>query len=185
MSRIGFGFDLHNTLLFSNDAWIEAYLRQTDESFRDVVTMAVYQKQNRKQIADRIGVDYQFVYAAYCESVRPDPVMIRLVTSLKRQYPIFLISSASGDRVQKDLQKWNGEQFFDHIYTKETFQKDNPRDWQKLVERQGLDLLVYIGNDAEEDASIHPQVISLISGSFLRRMDELNLLVRRGKTDAL
>ena len=181
MNNVVFAFDLHNTLLRSNDAWIEAYVTLSGERFREAVTSAVYRKQSRKKIAEEIGVSYDAVYSNYCRLVTPGKDMLKLLAALKEQFPLYLISAASGTRVENDLAAWNGRDYFDVILTKETFCKEQTQDWQQLLARQKIDLLIYIGNDVEEDIPVLPGVIPLICGDFLKKLDTLGLLIKRGE----
>lgn len=179
MYRIAFGFDLHNTIMDSNDTWIEAYLMQSDEKYRNQITYAVYQKQPRQQIAEKLGIDYDSVYRNYCNLIRPSREMLQFLEVLKSSFPTYLISAASKRRVRDDLEKWKGETFFDLILTQETFCKKDPQDWLNLKKTQEIDLLVYVGNDVEEDVPIVPGIIPLICGSFLEKLNGLNLLIKR------
>ncbi len=179
MNKVAFAFDLHNTIMKSNDAWISAYIACGGESVRNQVTQAVYQKRSRRALASSIGVDYDAVYARYCSLVKPDSKMMRLLPALKGKIPLYLISSASQERVFHDLAVWNGADFFDVIYTGKNFCKNSPDCWHKLLTEQNINLLVYIGNDAEEDIPDCPGVISLICGDFLKKLDDLDLLIHR------
>lgn len=181
MCKIAFGFDLHNTLLLSNEAWIQAYLFYSDAKLLEYITYAVYRKQSRRRIADLLGVDYESVYQKYCELVTPSHRLIELIYSLKHNYPLYLISSASYERVIRDLSIWNGKSNFNLILTKETFNKNNPHDWCLLMRQQGIDLLIYIGNDPEEDVVCCPGVITFICGDFLDKLNQLNLLIHRSE----
>lgn len=181
MPEIAFSFDLHNTIMCSNEAWINAFLLHSGNDHHEYIEHAVYHKQSRKTIAERIGVDYDAVYQDYCRIVKPSEKMIKLLSLLKQEYPIFLISSASYSRVKRDLESWNGENFFDSILTKETFDKSNYYDWESLIEKHQFDLIVYIGNDPEEDIIDNPKVIPMICGDFLNELNRLNLLIRRSE----
>lgn len=181
MSNVVFAFDLHNTLLRSNDAWIEAYMEHTAGAFRPEVTGAVYRKQSRKKIAQDLGVSYESVYRSYCRLVRPAQEMLKLLEALKAHFPLYLISAASSLRVENDLEAWNGRDYFDLILTKESFRKDSTEDWARLLARQGVDLMIYIGNDVEEDIPVLPGVVPMICGDFLKQLDDLGLLIKRGE----
>lgn len=183
MINVAFAFDLHNTLLCSNDAWIEAYMEHTGGAFRTEVTNAVYRKQSRKKIAEGLGVDYDGVYRAYCRLVRPVEDMLKLLDVVKNKFSLYLISAASAQRVENDLASWNGGSYFDLILTKETFRKDRTEDWEQLLVRQKIDLMIYIGNDVEEDIPILPGVVPMICGDFLKKLDDLNLLIKRGEAE--
>jgi len=179
MSKIAFAFDLHNTIVKSNEAWVEAYVELGSDVYREYAVQAVYRKTSRKFIAEKIGVSYDAVYEVYCQKAVPDPDMIALLDSLKGNFPLFLISSASERRVYNDLKSWNGEAYFEQILTKETFCKDDEEQWKALVEREKLDLLVYVGNDAEEDIVYADKVFPLISGKFLGQLQSLGYLWNR------
>lgn len=182
MSNVVFAFDLHNTLLSSNDAWIEAYMEHSANSFRKEVIDAVYRKQPRKKIAEKIGVSYDAVYQSYCRLVQPKQDMLRLLQVLKAHFPLYLISAASSLRVENDLKSWNGKSYFDVILTKENFHKDSAKDWERLLFQHKVDLMIYIGNDIEEDITILPGVISMICGDFLKKLDDVGLLLKRGES---
>lgn len=181
MDNVVFAFDLHNTLLRSNDAWIEAYMEHSAGAFRTKVIDAVYRKQSRKKIAEEIGVSYDAVYRSYCRLVQPAQDMLRLLNALKAHFPLYLISAASAVRVENDLASWNGRSFFDVILTKENFCKDSTEEWEQLLARQRVDLMIYIGNDVEEDVPVLPRVIPMICGDFLKKLDDLGLLIKRGE----
>ena len=181
MSNVAFAFDLHNTLLHSNDAWIEAYMELSGGRFREEVGDAIYRKQSRKKIAEEIGVSYDAVYRNYCRLVKPIGDMVILLETLKKHFPLYLISAASASRVESDLTPWNGQFFFDLILTKENFCKEQPEDWERLLVQQNVDLLIYIGNDIDEDIPILPSVLPFICGDFLKELDKLDLLIKRGE----
>ena len=70
---------------------------------------------------------------------------------------------------------------FDDIYTKENFQKNNDKDWDKLLEKYQADFIVYIGNDYDEDIINNDKVISILSGHFLTELKNIGILNERGK----
>ena len=49
--KIAFGFDLHNTILLSNDAWIDALSECSEEKYKNFIRHEVYNKTSRKMIA--------------------------------------------------------------------------------------------------------------------------------------
>jgi hypothetical protein len=75
----------------------------------------------------------------------------------------------------------NGRSFFDVILTKENFCKDSTEEWEQLLARQRVDLMIYIGNDVEEDVPVLSRVIPMICGDFLKKLDDLGLLIKRGE----
>lgn len=180
--KIAFGFDLHNTIMRSNAAWIEAMVACSDEFFREYITKNVYNKYSRSKLAAEIGADYDEVLKQYHACVNVDDNMRSLLCSLKKNYPLYLISASYALKVYRDLAVWEGEKLFDEILTKECFDKDSPADWQRFLDEHDIDILFYIGNDIDEDIIESRQVVSLISGSFLDELKGMNLLVKRGES---
>ena len=58
LKNVGFAFDLHGTLVLSNDAWIDAFVTETGlKSLRDEIRDMVYRKQSRSKIAEKYGLE--------------------------------------------------------------------------------------------------------------------------------
>lgn len=178
--KIAFGFDLHNTILLSNDAWIDALSECSEEKYKTFIQHEVYSKTSRKMIAEQIGADYAEVLELYHSKVKPDTRWVYFLQSLREYYPLYLISASNWEKVYRDLKGWNGQQFFDGILTKESFDKRAKGDWDALLKKYSFDLLIYIGNDMDEDVICHPNVIPLLNGSFLKKLEKMELLKRRG-----
>lgn len=92
-----------------------------------------------------------------------------------------LISSSNEEKVNNDLKNISKYILFDDIYTKENFQKNNDKDWDKLLEKYQADFIVYIGNDYDEDIINNDKVISILSGHFLTELKNIGILNERGK----
>ncbi|MDO4323714.1 MAG: HAD hydrolase-like protein [Lachnospiraceae bacterium] len=179
--KIAIGFDLHNTIMHSNEAWIEAMVACSNECFREYITQKVYDKYSRLKLTTELGADYNEVLKQYHARVNVDDNMKSLLYSLKKNYPLYLISASYALKVYKDLAVWEGEKLFDEILTKECFDKASSSDWQRFLDGRDIDILVYIGNDVDEDIIKSRRVISLISGSFLDELKGMDLLVKRGE----
>lgn len=179
--RIAFGFDLHNTIVESNVAWLKSLMlhdgKNTDKSY---IELQIYNKVSRKIISTNIGAKYDDVLRDYHSFVGANDKMVTIVKELYSRYPLYLISSSSNEKVIKDLESWNGKQYFEEIYTKENFCKDKKEDWDKLLDTLNIDLMIYIGNDVEEDIIDCKRVVSLISGDFLKKLSELDIISKRG-----
>ena len=178
--KIAFGFDLHNTILLSNDAWIEALSECSEEKYKNFIRHEVYNKTSRKMIAEQIGADYIEVLELYHSKVKPDTSWVYFLQSLRESYPLYLISASNRKKVYRDLKGWNGQQFFDEILTTESFNKSSKEDWDAFLKKHSLDLLIYIGNDVDEDVVCHPNVIPLLNGNFLKTLEKMELLTKRG-----
>lgn len=181
---IGFAFDLHGTLVLSNDAWIDAFVTEIgQESIRNKITDMVYRKHSRSIIAERFGVRYEKVIERYHSLIKPDIKMCMLARELANHYPVFLISSANKEKVEKDICTISMNNVFASVYHKEIFCKSCKDDWQSLITDNHLDLLFYIGNDIEEDVVLSDHICVLISGAFLNSLNELGMLFNRNKEE--
>lgn len=183
MSSTAFGFDLHNTILKSNDAWIAAYVELLGSEHEKTITYDVYRKKSRKKIAETFSIKYEDVYMLYKEKVLPDERMLQVLHELRKKYPVYLISSASAEKVYNDLSKIGGGNLFEKVLTKEVFDKSSKEDWNNFLKKNGIDVFIYIGNDAEEDVIMTEKVISLVSGDFLSRLNSLKLLINRSEVE--
>ena len=179
--KIVFGFDLHNTILRSNDAWISALIRCGDKKYNEYITKSVYNKVSRKKIASEIGADYEEVLENYHNCVKPDGTIVEMIKTLEKNYSLYLISSASKEKVDRDLASWNGGRYFAEVLTKEVFDKSSGKDWSAFLDSRGIDLMIYIGNDIQEDIIHNPKVISLISGAFLEKLNDMGMFKSRGE----
>lgn len=182
IKNVGFAFDLHGTLVLSNDAWIDAFVTETGlKSLRDEIRDMVYRKQSRLKIAEKYGVCYEKVLERYHSLIKPDIKMCILARELANHYPLFLISSANKEKVERDIRNISMNNVFTSVYYKEIFCKSCKDDWQNLIADNHLDLLFYIGNDFEEDVVLSDSICVLLSGSFLNSLNELGMLYNRNR----
>ena len=182
--KLGFAFDLHGTLALSNDAWIEAFVRESGtESIRKDVKEMVFAKQSRKIISEKYGISYDKVLERYHSLVKPDVNMCTLARELANHYPVFLISSAKKEKVERDVFTISMNDVFTSIYNKDNFCKSCKDNWEKLIIENQLELLFYIGNDIEEDVVLSDNICVLLSGTFMNSLNELGILFNRKKEE--
>lgn len=179
--KIAFGFDLHNTIMKSNEAWINAFVRYSGERYKEMITKEVYNKCSRSKMALRLGLDYSQVIEEYHRLVKPDDNMILFLQSLKEKYPVYLLSAASREKVYKDLEAWDGKDYFREVITREAFDKKSVNEWERFLNSRDIDVLIYLGNDIEEDIIKSGRIISFIKGDFLNDLNDLNMLYNRGE----
>jgi len=171
--------DLHNTLLFSNKAWIDAFSSFINIPLNDIAKK-VYQKQSRKQMAIQYNIDYHQVLEKYHTLVEPNTPLLKLLNVLNSLgIKIIVVSSASAEKVEKDYKKI--EQFcpIEAYYNRDSFDKKNYDSWNNLRLQHNVEHILYIGNDYEEDIINHPFVSSLIVGHFLKELIDNNILKNR------
>ena len=181
-NKIIIGCDLHNTLLLSNKAWIESFLSFNHMINEKEISTAIYRKKSRKELAKKYNIDYDKLINKYHNICMPNKILLDFIHYLnENNYPILLISSSNKEKVERDLLKIREYIKFDNVYTKEKFRKDNSKDWDKIIKKYDADMLIYIGNDYDEDIINNDKVVSLISGHFLKELKNNNILDKRGE----
>ena len=162
MARIIIATDLHNTLVFSTEAWLSAYTSLAECS-RQEVERRLKNKESRHTIANSLGILYEDVYAVYRKKLRLNMKVINILSELSiRDIPIVVVSSAPGHRVEEDLRDIRDILQIDRVYSRESFSKKNSEDWDRLINLYECDQVLYLGNDSDEDRVIHAKVLSVI-----------------------
>jgi hypothetical protein len=181
-NRIIIGCDLHNTLLFSNKAWVSAFLTCSKQKInKKIIEEKMYQKCSRKKMAAEYNLDYNSVLEKYHEFVTPNAKLIKVLKSMQNSgFIVFLISSSTKEKVYKDLLKIDNCIKFDQVLTKENFCKAQSTDWTTMIDDNDADLMIYIGNDYDEDVINNERVVSLLVGHFFKELKDSNVISERG-----
>lgn len=162
MARLMVATDLHNTLVFSTEAWILAYTSISGCSRQDV-ERRLKNKESRHAIAESLGISYEDVYAAYRNNLRLNMKVISILHELSiRDIPIVVISAAPRHRVEEDLRDIRNILQIDRVYSRECFSKKNCEDWDELIKLYKCDQILFFGNDSDEDMISHRKVLSVI-----------------------
>lgn len=181
-NRILIGCDLHNTLLLSNDAWINAFLTFNTTIDKEQLSKEIYNKKSRRELASIYGINYNELLNVYYEMCFINKKLVLFVKSLQENgFEIVLISSSSNEKVINDLKKISKYILFDEIYTKENFKKNNKSDWDKLLKKHNADFIIYFGNDYDEDIINNDKVVSILSGHFFVELKKNGILKERGQ----
>lgn len=181
-NNILIGCDLHNTLLLSNEAWINSFLSFNPKIDAQKISNAIYNKKSRKELATLYNIDYEKLLYKYHEKCLPNVKLLAFVKELQNKgFQVVLISSSGKEKVKKDLIKINDYISFNEVYTKETFKKNNIDDWDRIIKKYKADFMIYIGNDYDEDIINNEKVISILSGHFLTELKQIGFLKERGK----
>lgn len=147
--RLLIACDLHNTLLLSQQAWVDAFVELSGED-KSKIARLLFSKKSRHLIAKDLGLRFEDVYLLYFNKVEPNYKVVRAIEELQEKHDVVLISSASRNRVMNDITKLDNIRF-SGIYTKENFCKSEQRDWIALCKQFNSDFIIYFGNDTIED----------------------------------
>lgn len=166
---LGIVCDCHNTLVNSNEAWINAFTDYVGEDKRNLITLDLYgRRMKRCDIACKYGVNIDYVTErANQYTVINQPLKKLLYTVKAMGVPLFVISNAPYDKVINDLENVKINSLFDRIYAKEHGGKKNSAIFDEIIERYKLEMLLFIGNEEFDDNIVHPKVVSTALTSFL------------------
>ena len=92
-NKIIVGCDLHNTLLLSNDAWINAFLKFEPSIDKDSLTKDIYNKKSRKELANLYRIDYEELLSEYHNLCSINKKLVLFIKQLQeKKFKVLLIS---------------------------------------------------------------------------------------------
>ena len=162
--------DMHGTLINSNFAFLEAFMKLNPKASRKQLEKRIYMKESRHKIASEYGLNYQKVISEYGKSSRINKKLVILLRYLiDFNIPVVVITSASGKRYTIDRRY-----IMNYIKPAKFIQgvkksKRTKSFWSRLKKMFGTSLVLYIGNDPEEDTIQFAGVISLLNAEFVER----------------
>lgn len=163
MKKIVIFYDLHDTLIKSEVAWLRSFKKYSKKNYSEI-------KKNynagisRKLICKIYDLDYDIVKEDYRKNLRVN-FSVAFLLKLFSQYPQYIISNGSASRVQADLEFCNLDNFFEKIYTKEHGVKPDQKYIEKIIKTNKIDYAIMIGNKSDEDIFFNSKVSSyLIKG---------------------
>lgn len=180
MKKILLTSDLHNTLVNSNEAFLEAYLLLiNNDNEKPKIEQMIYQKESRKKITRMYNLNYDEVIENYHKLLKVDKKVIDFLNIIKEQFLSFIvISSGNDEKVKRDMDLVNKYIKVDKYYSKSTFDKKNDSHWQKLKEEYNVDNIIYFGNDIEEDNIKLDYVSVIYTSAYINNQKSLNILRR-------
>ncbi|MEK4510166.1 HAD hydrolase-like protein [Paenibacillus sp. FSL K6-2524] len=193
--KSGFFFDCHNTLINSNDAWVKAFTEHIGTEFTDEITISLYGKLKRREIAKQYGVDFELIEESANKYMVRNELLIDLIMDLKSSGShLFIVSNAPRRRVEGDLDNVNIKHLFDEIYTGDEGGKRNNQLFDDVMEKYSLEFGFFIGNEEFDDHIDHSRIISMVLTSFLKRrfhlikdyvMDDCGVIVGKKQVQLL
>ncbi len=162
--------DMHGTLINSNFAFLEAFAKLNPRANRKQLEKRIYLKESRHKIASEYGLNYQNVISEYSKCNRINRKLVVLLRSMiDYNIPVVVITSATGKRCAIDkryiLNYIKPAKFIQNVKKS----KMTKSFWSRLKKMFGTNLVLYIGNDPEEDAIHFTGVISLLNAEFVER----------------
>lgn len=131
----------------------EAFMTKEHENLNEAFKSAIKafkMKVEQKEIDELIGMWNKNTLLA-----RPYRETMEVLTDLKKDYKIILMSNTDNFSVPQILSKFEMEQYFDYIYlsSKEGFLKSDPKSFDKILKELGLEKedVVMVGDSVESD----------------------------------
>ncbi len=169
MVNIGLFFDCHNTLMNSNEAWILGFIDCIGPDCQLLVREHLYSRKKRRLLAESYGVEFDLVASAARKHLLVNKKLISLISEWREGGGrTFLISNSGGERLYDDIEATQISSYFDEIYSGNDGGKKNLGIFDSIIDRYGLSLGVFIGNEEFDDHIEHPRIISMVITDFLR-----------------
>ncbi len=162
-------FDLHNTLINSNAAWVKTYMELCANANKAKIVQMIYNKESRKKISSDLGLNHSEVLEKYL-SISKEKTEIYDIFILYNDLGMnpLIISSANRDIVFSDVKSsigtWVDKK---RIYYREIFNKKEIKDWIFLLAKHHAKRIIYYGNDITEDFVDDERIISVLRTRFL------------------
>ncbi len=162
--------DMHGTLINSNVAFLEAFMKLNPRTNRKQLEKRIYLKESRHKIANEYGLNYQKVISEYGKCSRINRKLVILLRHMiDFNIPVVVITSASRKRYAIDkryiLNYIKPAKFIQGVKKS----KRTKSFWSRLKKMFGTNLILYIGNDPEEDTIPFAGVISFLNAEFVER----------------
>lgn len=174
MNKIGIVCDCHNTLIDSNYAWIRAFCDLAGTEHEEEISLYLYGKTKRRDLAQMYNLDFSIVEERADHYEKKNSRLIAALTIVKEiGIPLFAVSNAPATRVLKDMEITGIRDLFLEVYTGDDGGKGNKKIFDKILQKYGLEYIIFFGNEEFDDHIEHGKVISFALTSFLRKRFEI------------
>lgn len=155
--KILIGFDLHDTLVFSTDAWLKAFKTVSPNTFSKIKND--YMIISRKEICKKYNINYEKLKKIYRKNLKINNKVVKVYKKIYSLFDTCIITNASLERAIQDMLFCGIK--YKKLYTKEDGLKPNIHYINGIINEQKCDYMIYIGNK-EEDILIGNNVKSYI-----------------------
>lgn len=160
--KIAIGFDLHDTIVYSTQAWEYAFGYFAGDRYTDYISNYLKRKKSRKELSDILNVDYKSVEAYYHVILRKSAEMEKLMMILSDIVEVYIVTNASFSRAYRDLLYTGLLKYISKIYSREKGRKPDCKYIDEILFENQLDYFFFIGNDPKEDVFMSNRTISLL-----------------------
>lgn len=151
-------FDLHDTLVSSTKAWLDAY-KQTNPNEYKLIKKDYKSGMSRKKICKKYDINYEYLEEIYRKKLHRKKLVMRYYNLIRNKYNTCIITNASSMRARKDLEHCNIK--YNKLYTSDDGLKPNSKYISRIMKENESDFLILIGNQ-DEDILLLPKTISYL-----------------------
>lgn len=162
--KIAIGFDLHDTLVYSTQAWKDAFGFFAGDRYTNYIEKYLKRKGSRRELSNILNVDYKSVETYYHVILRKSEKMEKLMMILSDIEEVYIVTNASFSRAYHDLLCTGLLKYVSKIYSRENGKKPDCKYIDKILSENQLDYFLYIGNNSIEDVFMSKRTISLLVG---------------------
>ena len=156
------GFDLHDTLILSTEAWLRAFKIVAPNIFSEIEND--YMIFSRKDICKKYNINYENLKKIYRKNLKVNSNAVKVYNKLCTLFDTCIITNASFERATQDMIFCGIK--YNKLYTRENGLKPNIDYIKDILNKQKCDYLIYIGNK-NEDILIGDNIKSYIISKIL------------------
>lgn len=180
---IAISYDLHNTLIKSNKAWLKAFKSLSKEHYSNI--KQEYSFMSRKAICKKYDINFEQLEYEYRKYIKLNKRVCKLYYKYLHKFPTLIISNAPASRVYRDIQKCNLKYDCVKIYTKEDGEKPDSEYINKILLQNKIEFAIMIGDNKNEDVFDLNNVKTILIDETKNLSKEINKLLEHLKNESL
>lgn len=142
-------YDLHNTIIKSDSAWLKAFKKICKENYP--IIKQEYKFMSRRSICKKYDMNFEQLENEYRRHIILSRKVCKVYYKYMRKFQTLIISNAPASRVYKDIEKCRLEHSFVKIYTKEDGEKPDDKYIKEILLENNIDFMIMIGDSRNED----------------------------------
>lgn len=146
---IAISYDLHNTIIKSDRAWLKAFKKICKENYSAI--KQEYKFMSRKSICKKYNINFEQLENEYRQHIKLSRRVCKVYYEYMYKFQTLIISNAPASRVFKDVEKCGLEHSHVKIYTKEDGEKPDGEYIKKILSQNKIDFMIMIGDNRNED----------------------------------
>lgn len=176
-------YDLHNTLIKSNHAWLKAFKKLCKDKYPAI--KQEYKFMSRKSICRKYDINFESIENEYRKYIRLNKKVCKTYYKYLDKYPTMIISNAPSSRVYKDILKCKLKHNSVKIYTKEDGEKPNSEYINKILLQNKIEFAIMIGDNKNEDVFDLKNVRTILVDETKNISKEINKILEELKNENL